>query len=165
MLSLDDPMWRALTHAYGNAVAIPDLIRGLASSPGPKAGAHAEPWFTLWSSLYHQGAVYTASYAAVPHVVRIALEAKAPIEPSFLILPTTIELARLGGRGPAVPPNLETAYHDALARLVDVVNHHADDPWDETMTIGSAAALALAKGHSRVAGACLDLVEDWAESA
>ncbi len=165
MLSLDDPTWRTLTHAYGNAVAIPELIRGLAFAPGPSAGPRAEPWFTLWSSLCHQGTVYSASYAAVPHVVRIALEARGVIEPAFLHLPTAIELARLDGRGPAMPANLEPAYREALAQLVDVVNQHADDPWDETMTLCSMAALAIAKGHPRIAGACLKLSEDWAGSA
>ena len=160
MLSLDDPQWRTLTHAYGTANAIPELIAGLAASPGPRNGPLAEPWFTLWSSLYHQGTVYDAAYAAVPHVVDIACETRGAIEPSFLLLPTSVELARLGGRGPAMPANLEADYHGAIARLIDVVSHHKDDPWDETMTICAAAAQALAKGHAYLAAACLDLDED-----
>ncbi len=39
MLSLDDPRWGDVQHAYGGAADVPDLLRVLASSAGPKAGA------------------------------------------------------------------------------------------------------------------------------
>jgi hypothetical protein len=68
MLSLDSPHWRELQHAYGSAADIPPLLRALESLP-PSAGRE-EPWFTLWSALAHQGDVYSASFAAVPHVIR-----------------------------------------------------------------------------------------------
>lgn len=83
MLSLDDPRWRELRHAYGNAADVPDLLRALALSTGPKEGYRDEPWFSLWSSLCHQGDVYTASYIAVPHIVQIASEATEPVDFSF----------------------------------------------------------------------------------
>jgi len=67
MLDLDDPRWSDLTHAYGKASDIPDLLRQLDKLP--LATGDAEPWFSLWSALAHQGDVYPASFAAVPHVV------------------------------------------------------------------------------------------------
>ncbi|QND47158.1 hypothetical protein HB780_15660 [Rhizobium lusitanum] len=83
MLELDDPQWRELQHAYGNASNIPALLRALASSTGLKKGYTDEPWFTLWSSLCHQGDAYTASYAAIPHVVQIAMSTRTPVDFSF----------------------------------------------------------------------------------
>ena len=114
MLPLDDPHWSSLADAYGAASGIPDLLRALAVDPRPKPGYQAEPWFSLWSGLCHQDDVYTASYAAVPHIVAIATGAPGPIDFSFFMLPAAIEIARNKGRGPTVPAELAPAYHAAL---------------------------------------------------
>jgi hypothetical protein len=78
VLRLEDPIWSELRHAYGTAENIPPLLSQLSDLPTDEADA--EPWFTLWSSLAHQGEVYPASYAAVPHVVSVLASAptKAP---------------------------------------------------------------------------------------
>jgi hypothetical protein len=68
-LSLDDTLrWSNLQHAYGSASDVPGLLRRLEVLPA--SSGTDEPWFSLWSSLAHQGDVYSASFAAVPHVVR-----------------------------------------------------------------------------------------------
>lgn len=109
MLSLDSLAWRQLNHAYGPATDTPQLIEQLALNAGPKADYQAEPWFTLWSSLCHQGDVYSASYAAVPHLVRICLDARGPIDFGFFLMPACVEIARVGGRGPEMPQQLSQA--------------------------------------------------------
>ena len=53
MLSLNDPGWQQLRHAYGEAGDVPGMLRALALSPGPLADRGAEPWHGLWSSLCH----------------------------------------------------------------------------------------------------------------
>jgi hypothetical protein len=58
MLSLDSPRWADLTHAYGVASDIPELLRQLHSLPD--SSGESEPWFNLWSALAHQGDVYPA---------------------------------------------------------------------------------------------------------
>ena len=161
MLSLDDPRWRELRHAYGDAGDVPALLRSLALSTEPKAGHRTEPWFTLWSSLCHQGDVYTASYVAVPHIVQIASEAKEPVDFSFFELPTAIEVARRNGRGPDVPEAYADDYHRAIAQLVENVSLHRNEAWDESMLLSAAAAQAVAKGHVDVAEALLNLDADW----
>jgi hypothetical protein len=150
-LALDDPRWGELRHCYGPADDIPGLLRQLAAAPGPNDDWPAEPWFTLWSSLCHQDDVYPASYAAVPHLVRIAIEATGPVDFSFLLLPASIEVSRAGGRGPIVPDFLVAAYERALAALPDAVAAHRHEPWDEAMLLSASAALAVAKGQLRVA--------------
>jgi hypothetical protein len=57
MIDLDDPCWQKLSHAYGSAADIPELLRQLARETGRKPAYDSEPWFTLWSSLCHQGDV------------------------------------------------------------------------------------------------------------
>ncbi len=161
MLSLDDPRWRDLRHAYGDAADIPDLLRSLASSTGRKASYQDEPWSSLWSSLCHQGDVYTASYAAVPQIVQIASQAKGPIDFAFFQLPAAIEVARQKGRGPDIPDAYVDDYLRAITQLVENVSLHRNQAWDQPMLLSAAAALAVAKGHIDVAEALLNLDADW----
>ena len=163
MLSLDDPEWADLTHAYGSASDIPDLLRLLAAKPGPKSDYRAEPWFTLWSSLCHQGDVYTASYAAVPHVVQIAIDTHGPVAFDFFQLPAAIEVARATGRGPPMPASLGTDYQQAIKRLPDCVSIHRGEEWDRDLTISAIAALAVGKGQLVLAEAIMNLDDDLIE--
>ena len=161
MLSLDDHHWHRLEHAYGAAGDIPPLLRALELSPGPIADSGAEPWFSLWSSLCHQGDVYTASYAAVPHIVRIARATATPVAFSFFLLPAAIEVARRAGRGPDIPAECAESYRVTLADLGESVSVHRHEPWDQSMLLAAAAAQAVAKGHVDVAEALINLDDDW----
>jgi hypothetical protein len=160
VLPIDDPHWSSLADAYGAASGIPDLLRALAADPRPKPGYEAEPWFSLWSGLCHQDDVYTASYAAVPHIVAIASAAPGPIDFSFFQLPAAIEIARHKGRGPAVPAELATAYHAAIAGLTDCVALHRHDDWDEPMLLSALTAQAVAKGNYDLAEVLSNLDEE-----
>jgi len=160
MLELDNSRWSELTHAYGAASDIPDLLHALAKRP-EQQGANDEPWFTLWSSLCHQGDVYTASYAAIPHIVEIALSQANPIDFGFLLLPASVEVARTNGRGPEVPDFLLPAYDLAISRLPDCVLAHRGESWSQDMTIAAMAAMAVAKSHHALAEAVMNLDEDW----
>jgi hypothetical protein len=144
----------------GIAKDVPALLAALAASPEPR-GPDAEPWFTLWSSLCHQGDAYTASYAAVPHIVEIARRKSGLIDFSFLSLPTAIEIARRTGHGPDIPSVLAEAYHQAIAGLIEIVSLQRDQPWDQEMLLSATAAQAVAKGHIEVAEALLNLDADW----
>lgn len=130
-------------------------------APGPKSTYQDEPWFSLWSSLCHQGDVYTASYAAVPDLVQIVCETNEAVDFSFFQLPAAIEVARLRGRGPKIPQAYADGYHHAIARLVDAVNLHRNEPWNQSMMLSASAALAIAKGHVDIAEALLNLDGDW----
>ncbi|MER6533124.1 hypothetical protein ACWDE0_02425 [Streptomyces sp. 900105755] len=66
---LDQTDWSRLHHAYGSAEDIPALLRDLAS-PVEKTAAEAEQ--ELWSSIVHQGTVYSATAPAVPFLARLA---------------------------------------------------------------------------------------------
>jgi len=161
MLPLEDARWSDLTHAYGPASDVPDLLRRLSRSPGPNTSYEDEPWLSLWSSLCHQDDVYTASYAALPHIVRIASATPGPVAFDFFLLPAAIEVSRSTGRGPAVPAFLAEGYHKGLASMMDCVSIHGADDWDEAMVRSVAAAEAVAKGHPRLAEALINLDDDW----
>ena len=72
ILSLKDDTWQSLRNAYGNAGDTPKLLEE--AKTAPSGGSEAEPWFSLWSSLCHQGDIYSASIAALPHLKQIGKE-------------------------------------------------------------------------------------------
>ncbi|MFJ3891352.1 hypothetical protein [Streptomyces rubrogriseus] len=66
---LDSRPWSSLSHAYGSAEDIPDLLRALA---GADVDAAAEALSELYGSVLHQGTVYAASAETVPVMAGIA---------------------------------------------------------------------------------------------
>lgn len=159
-LALDSDRWGKLKHAYGAATDVPGLLRVLAQSTGPRESLEAEPWFTLWSALCHQGDTYTASFAALPHLVDLACTTEGPIDFGFFQLPAAIEISRASGRGPAIPEDLAPAYHASVARLSEAVVRHLADDWDEDALLSVLSALAAAKGNARVSEAIMNLDDD-----
>lgn len=114
MLSLDSAEWSKLSHAYGAASDIPELLRQLESLPSSEG--RDQPWFSLWSSLAHQGDVYSASFAAVPHVVAYLSAAPTKAGYSFFQFPAWVEIC-CAKHGIEVPTELAPAYWEAIAKL------------------------------------------------
>ena len=83
------------------------------------------------------------------------------MEFSFFLLPAAVEVARRTGRGPAIPEAYADDYRRAIARLVENVNLHRHEAWDQSMLLSAAAAQAVAKGHVDVAEALMNLDADW----
>jgi hypothetical protein len=105
--------WAALTHAYGSASDVPGLLARAADAPAPRA-YNDEPWFSLWSSLCHQGTVYPASYAAVPELVRLAEQRDGDARAECLLLAASIEMERHSRWAPPIPDVLAADYSAAL---------------------------------------------------
>ena len=136
--------WAALSHAYGSAEDVPDLLRRvvLDRRPGHVPGS---PWFELWSALCHQGDVFSASYAAVPLLTEIARLPQYQGRNDPIVLAGCIELARLEGRGPAMPADLELSYRLSLIegrRIAAEGARLATDQDTQVAYKGSAAAFA-----------------------
>jgi hypothetical protein len=124
-LALDHPTWSELTHAYGSARDIPELLVAARSFPNRKHDANEEPWFSLWSALAHQGDVYTASYAAAEHLALDAVNRPSELWLDRLNLVFWIEHCRMKRSAPAVPDFLTSSYdrakqvaHQKLADLI-----------------------------------------------
>jgi len=159
VLSLDDRRWLELRHAYGAAGDIPALLKQLEQLPS--SGGDAEPWFTLWGSLAHQGDVYSASFAAVPHVVQALASAPAKADHSYFQFPAWVEICR-SRNGVEIPEDLRAAYFDSLAQLPALVAQASSRPWDPNLLACALAAVAAAKGQPAVAEAALELTPEVA---
>ena len=156
MLASTDPAWSRLTHAYGAAGDIPALLERARGDLRP--GHHRESaWFDLWSALCHQGDTYTASYAAVPHLVAIARTRRGSNSQfDALHLVSCIELARLEEHGPALSPFLEGAYRAALAEARALVAEALTRDWPENYRDELTAAQAALAGRAGEARAIMD---------
>lgn len=73
---LDDIPWNCLTHAYGSAKDIPDLLRSLRTEP-TETGEDLPLW-QLFSNIWHQGTVYEATAYAVPFLIELAACPQVP---------------------------------------------------------------------------------------
>lgn len=67
MIPLESLRWKELEHAYGAADDTPGLLQALAADEKLD-----ETWHELWSSICHQYSVYSATFAAIPHLVALA---------------------------------------------------------------------------------------------
>jgi hypothetical protein len=152
MLELGSPRWRELMQAYGTAEDIPRLLEVLAESSEEERG---ELWFGLWSTLCHQGDVYRASYAALPHLVRLAGDWGAERAAEALHLAGAIEVGRVTPGSPPLPEELAGAYREAIEELPRVVAARVAEPWSADTTQVMSAVLAIAKGHVRFGNAAL----------
>jgi len=128
MIDLESPDWGELRDAFGPATQIPRLLRGLRLNPRPTRCPADEPWCSLWSALYHNRSIDSASYAAVPHIVSIGIDADGAIDRSFFLFPKEIVMAQIGGRGPEVSGQLYAELVDSLSLLSKIKIALSDAP-------------------------------------
>ena len=154
MLSLDDSRWSELQHAYGGAADIPALLKQLADLPSSEN--NKEPWFSIWSALAHQGDVYSASFAAVPHVIEALATAPLKADFSYFQFPAWVEVCR-AKKSILVPEDIAPAYFESLSRLPALAAVAASRNWDEGFLRCVLSAVAAAKGQPVIAEAILEL--------
>lgn len=154
MLSLASTRWSELQHAYGAATDVPPLLEQLATLPD--AAGETEPWFSLWSALAHQGDVYDASFAAVPHVVQALASAPLRASAVYFQFPAWVEVCRIRN-GVDVPEDLSEAYFAALSTLPSLVAAASAREWDTDFLQCALSAIAAAKGAADVAQIALEL--------
>jgi hypothetical protein len=160
MLSLDDPQWSQLTHAYGSAADVPDWLRQLPAHPTSED--HNEPWFSIWSALAHQGDVYDSTYASVPYVIEALAVRPDRADISFFHFPVWVEICRVK-RVPTIPVYLEAPYFTALHRLPELVAAASNQKRDPDCVACLMAAIVVAHGQTNMAEVALELKEEWAE--
>ena len=137
MLPLTDPRWQQLQGGYRTPIDVTALQR--------LETGDEDAWDELWDELHHQGDVGEASYAAVPHLVRIAAALPAR-DRNFYGLVSTIEIERHRVTNPPLPDWLRDDYDAAIDELLRLaladLAHEAD-----ALTIQSIlGAVALARG-------------------
>lgn len=100
MMGFDNPLW---PHPRGGYQILCDPRNALRALKHDKETAGA--WKELLSELHHQGDPGEASYASVPHLVRIHDIRDLPNWNTYA-LTATIEEGRRAGHNPGLPPNL-----------------------------------------------------------
>lgn len=138
---------------------IPSLLAELESLP-PDVDSEAEPFFSLWSALRHQGDVYVGSYAAVPHIVRLMGTSPDPVPMTLFLIMTCIEIVRAKGRGPAMPSDLVVDDSAAMSRISELGGIAGRQIWDHWNCGAALSGVAAAKGFPKLAEAVLELDPD-----
>lgn len=154
MLSLEDARWSELSGGYHIPFDPRPLLRRLESGEDVEA-----VWSELWQGLHHQGDVGDASYAAVPHLVRIHRQRGIPDWNTYAIV-ATIELARGRGTNAGVPEWLRPGYDEALRQLAETGLNELPRVRAQEAVRSILAILAIWKG-ARIYGRVLaELTED-----
>ena len=119
MIDLTPLSWARLSHAYGSAEDIPHYLEMIYKNPccdDSESGA----WQHLWSCLCHQGDIYSASIAAVPHIVAAALQFRTGelFAWDCISLPINIEKCRKGNQFLEIGPEY-LEYMERINELMD----------------------------------------------
>jgi hypothetical protein len=154
VLSLESSRWAELQHAYGSAGDVPALLSQLRTLPA--AEGETEPWFSLWSALAHQGDVYSASFAAVPHVVAALASSPSKADSAYFQFPAWVEICRFK-KQVAVPEDLQSSYFSALSQLPALVAAASSRLHDVGFLACALSAIAAASGQHVVAEAILEV--------
>ena len=155
MLSLDSTRWTQLTQAYGSAEDVPRLLEALACIGSETA--REEVWFALWRTLYRPDEVYTASYAAVPHL--LAISGRFPLRERAhgVHLVTRIEVTRKEPGSAVMPDDLVADYATAVESLPDFVASGNGEAWPADLAQIFAAAMLVGKRQPDLARGLLEL--------
>ncbi|HUM11200.1 MAG TPA: hypothetical protein VLT82_09655 [Myxococcaceae bacterium] len=151
MLRLDDPRWKTLEGGY--------RVPYDASVPLGRLERGEDVWKELWQELHHQGDVGEASYAAVPHLVRIA-SARVARDWNPYALASLIEIERHRSRNPPLPSWLAGSYAAAWEQLLSLGLGDVLVVKDLETFRSILGALALARGQLKLGAWIEDGDED-----
>jgi hypothetical protein len=141
MLSLEDERWSTLKGGYRMPFDARPAFLKLQNKR-----KSSEAWHELWEDLHHQGDVGEASYAAVPHIVRIYGE-QSEIDWNPYGIVATIELARTEAKNPAIPDYLRGGYFEALKELAELGTKQIMQAQGPDTPRAILSVIALVKGE------------------
>lgn len=141
MIALTDPLWQTLVGGYRIPYDASPFLKELEGTTEELAPI----WDELCDELHHQGDVDVASYAAVPHLVRICV-ARNILDWNVFALVATIEKCRIFGENPPLPNWLEKDYDFAIKELAEFGAKNFCADWPKELTQAFLAVAAFAKG-------------------
>ena len=150
MLPLDDPKWNELRGGYKVPYDPSDTLRRLEKGE--------DVWDELWQELHHQGDVGDASYATVPHLVRIA-KSLTSRNWNFYGLVSTIEIERNRKSNPPLPDWAALAYAEAMREMLELAFSDLRSTEDRATIQSILGAISLAKGELKL-GALIGYSDD-----
>lgn len=146
-LALDSPRWRTLQQAYGSAEDIGALLAALYDQDDDDA--RTELWYGAWATLCPGDRIYSAAYAAAPHLLRIAATRDFAERVSAIHLVAQVEISRHASGAPGIDDDLVAAYASAIESLPSQVMQLVAMTWDEpTAQVLAAALLAGKRQHA-----------------
>jgi hypothetical protein len=134
--ALDDVPWADLRHAYGPATDTPGLLARLA-----EGDVDDDTWEKLYSSIAHQGTVYSASARCAPFL--IALTETLDDDDLLHVLGLLESIASGNAEDEATSKACTTAAEAGVERYLALLSHPSDD-------VREAAAQVLAHFSERV---------------
>jgi hypothetical protein len=142
MLPLSSPRWSELQAAGGNPFLVPRLIQTLTDNPTKR------DWSEVWEQVSHQWSGYSIGFAAVPHLVHLAIRQGIVTTPDFLLgLGRTVDSLDCLG---APPPDLNSAFQAALQEVSPIIERAAKTagytPEEYICVLHAAAALSGHRG-------------------
>ncbi len=140
-MDLDDERWAQFSGGYRVPYDPRKALRSLELDEDVEAA-----WQELATELYHQGDVGEASYAAVPHLVRIH-EQRGVADWNTYALLAMIEEARQIGENPVLPADLRESYDQAWRRLVQVGLKELDAAEEPLLVSCIIAVIAMGKSQ------------------
>ena len=141
MLALTDERWRQLHGGYRKPFD--------ASAPLLRLEAGEAVWDELWEELHHQGDVGEASYAAVPHLVRIA-QAMPVRDLNVYALVATIEIERHRKANPPLPIWLQADYEAAWKDIAALALSDLAASIDPFTVQSALGVVAVARGQLKL---------------
>ena len=141
MLSLTDPRWRTLKGGYRTLYDASGTLSRLEQG--------YDVWKELWDELHHQGDVGEASYAAVPHLVRICQDAPSR-DWNLYGLVGLIEVERHRKSNPSIPDWLSGDYIAAWSDLEKLALRDLAAATDRELIQTALAVIAIARGQLRL---------------
>lgn len=148
MLNLTDKRWEGLHGGYRQEFDPRPMLAELEANKDAKRA-----WHELWENLHHQGDVGVASYAAVPHLVRIYRSRKnKELDWNTYAIAAVVELARDEADNPPLPVWLKQDYSQALKDLATVGASEilsAKAPEEARAILAILAIFADARTHAR----------------
>ena len=155
MIRLDDPIWETFIGGYRTPYNASACLRELEK----ESSDTTEIWEEFWNELHHQGDVDIASYAVVPHLVRITI-ARNLLDWNVFALVAAIEECRLFGKNPPIPNWLESDYHSAVKRLAEFGALNFSKDWPKELTQSFLAVGAFAKNAPNTGRMLIEFPDD-----
>jgi hypothetical protein len=110
--------------------------------------------------LCHQNDVYTASYAAIPHVVALAATKPRQERLEHVNFIASVEAYRRREGAPPIPSDLEGAYLASIRQAGSMVLECLESDWDEAGYKVMLGGLAVVRGQYKLGAAISELEEE-----
>ena len=155
MIKLDDPIWDTFVGGYRTPYNASPRLQELENG----SGETGKIWEEFWNELHHQGDVDVASYAVVPHLVRISI-ARNLLDWNVFAMVATIEESRLFRKNPSIPKWLESDYYSAIKKLAEFGALNFSRGWPKELTQSFLAVGAFAKDSPNTGRMLIEFSDD-----